>query len=178
MSSSRRAYTASMTSDRLPCPSPVCIYDTFPVASSRWQEPVSEWVSSSRRASKRSYHFAWIISGPKKFPVTRTTSIQVLDLPAGQVGTPDVFQSLIYEETIVRLKASKCFREVLRAGEATQDNRNVLVLQLSIVAFQEGKPCIHELMGVAGKARATVEAVLRNKANEVLRDSIVNGTCR
>src|SRR5689334_18943578 len=77
----------------------------------------------------------------------------------------DVFQSLIYEETIVRLKASKCFREVLRAGEVTQDNRNVLVLQLSIVAFQEGKPCIHELMGVAGKARATAEAVLRNKAN-------------
>ena len=136
---------------------------------------MSEWVSSSRRASKRSYHFAWIITGPKKFPVTRTTSIQVLDLPAGQVGTPDVFQSLIYEETIVRLKASKCFREVLRAGEATQDNRNVLVLQLSIVAFQEGKPRIRELMGVAGKARATAEAVLRNKANEVLRDSIVNG---
>jgi len=116
-----------------------------------------------------------LVTGPKKFPVTRTTSIQVLDLSAGQGGTPDVFQSLIYEQTIVRLEACKCFRRVLRAGEAAQDDRNLLVLKLSIMAFQEGKPRLRELTGVAAKARVTAETVLTNRANEVLRDSILNG---
>jgi hypothetical protein len=116
-----------------------------------------------------------LVTGPKKFPVTTAMSIQVLDLAAGQGGTPDVFQSVMYQETIMRLKACKCFRQVLRAGEAAQDDRNLLDLELSIVAFQEGKPRVRELTGGAAKARVTAETVLKSKANEVLRDSILNG---
>ncbi len=116
-----------------------------------------------------------LITGPKKFLVTPATSIQVLDLPPGQGGIPDVFQSLVYEETIARLKACKCFRQILRAGEVAQDDRNLVVLQLSMLAFQEGKPRVRELTGGAGKARVTAEAVLKTQGNQVLRTSILNG---
>lgn len=116
-----------------------------------------------------------LVTGPKKFPVTRTTTIRVLDVSAGSGGTPDVFQSLLYEQTIASLEASRSFRQVLRAGETAEHEGNVLTLSLLPLAFQDGRPRVREVTGFAGKARLTARIVLQNHAGEVLREGILNG---
>jgi hypothetical protein len=110
--------------------------------------------------------------GPK-FP---TSAIQVRFVQAADVTLPPEFQVALYENLVEEVKKTGKFERVYRDGERGAENeKNLLTLHSTVIAFKEGSERARQVTTVAGATKISVQVQISTRDGGRIVDRHVEG---
>jgi hypothetical protein len=108
-----------------------------------------------------------------------TTSIEVEMVKSGEVAIPAEFQVALYENLLQQIKEKGNFGSVYRDGDkAARHSPNLVVMQATVTAFQEGSERDRQVTTVKGATKITVHCQFTDSQGAVLLQRDIEGKVR